>query len=135
MRERDEERVGADRLVDPLARHREDLDLRQELRETLQDVEIRREVARLGDDLCPGAPRKACGRGDLEEVYRSGIADERLAGRRADQAPDALAERRRVVDPTMDIPAADEIDAPLRAHRPRDAALGADGQRAERIAI
>ena len=135
MRQHDEEGVGVDRIMDAVARHRMHLDLRRELREALQDVEIRREVAGLRDDLPAGAATEARGSGELEEIHRGGIADERLTRRGADQPTDALAERRRQVDPAVDVPAADEVDAPLHADRPRHAALGADGQRTERIAV
>ena len=107
----------------------------QELGETLGDVEIGREIVRLGEDgLAPGLEPE-CGREQLEEVDRGGVDRDELAGLGTHEAGDLLADEGWKRHPAVLAPALDEVLAPLCLDHLGDARRRRLGQRTERIAV
>ena len=58
--------------------------------DTLKNVEVRREVECVSDDAGSVGLQCECGRGEFEEVYQNGIANESLPRRRADELTDLV---------------------------------------------
>ena len=81
--------------------------------QALRHVAIGREVAFDGDHaVAAGLQRQSRGQ-QLEQVHGDRVAADHLTRRSADQRRDPFAAARRQVDPTMGVPAADEVAPPL----------------------
>ena len=108
-------------------------------RERVGDVEIRREIRALRQDprLSAEAGHRKRHRGAqrLEEVHRCRIGNDDLAGSRADEPRDLVADALREIDPAGGGPAANQPDAPLGFDDVADAIDGGFGQHAKRVAV
>ncbi len=112
-------------------------------RESLGDVEIGREVRALRQDPSASLSRRRPtrrwkrhrGAQGLEEIHRCRIGDDDLAGSRADEPRDLVADALREIDPAGGRPAANQPDAPLGFDDVADAIDGGFGQHAKRVAV
>ena len=84
-------------------------------RQTLQHVEVVREIAGFGEDRPARRHELAGGCDGLEQIDGRRIRHGDFARRGADQAGDLVADAQRRVDPPMQVPALDEVAAPLIA--------------------
>ena len=122
-----EHRVGIDRhRFEPPAAERLD---------PLHHIDVGREIGRLRQDHRPvGAERG--GRGHrLEDVHRGRVRRDHLAGLRAEQRRDLVADPLRRADPVGAEPRGDQPLSPFLGHRRRETRCRRLGQRAERIAV
>ena len=71
----------------------------------------------------------------LEQIDRRRVGDDDFAGRSADQPRDLVADARGRLDPAMQVPALDEIAAPLVANDMREMRGRRMRQGAKRVAV
>ncbi len=120
------------RAVHALEPHRH---VRTGRHDALDDVEIGREAAALGDDDVALRPEAKTGMQSLVEIERGGVAGDHLAGCRADQRRDQIAGADRQLEPACVVPAADQALRPLGLGRGGDRRQRRLGRRPERVAV
>ena len=104
----------------------------------LRDIEVGREIAALAHDR--GSARiirgdvQRCTK-DLVKIDRGAVGGYHLAGVRADQTRDLVADLLRQIKPASGVPAGDQALAPFFVQRLCDAPGGGQRQRPERIAV
>jgi hypothetical protein len=100
----------------------------------LEHVAVGRELVVGRDDRAPAGTRVERRRGELVQVDRRRVADDRLARLGADDpGPDDLADPGRLVEPV--VPAADELAAPLLADPAREAVGRGPREPPERVPV
>ena len=128
-------RLLADAIDQPVRRLETQRPVRHVAQRAVDDVEIAREVAGLGQHLAARGPRGERDIDELEQVRGGGIGDDDLARRGADQAGDLVADPAGCADPVAIVPAADQPDTPFLGDDVRDALAGGARQRAEGVAV
>ena len=128
-------RVLIDRRRDLRRRHGADGAARHHLRDAIGNVQVGRKIAGFSQDGGPVMARGTGGRQQLEQIDRGGIRHDHFVGRSTDQRRNARAEAGGRFDPTVLVPAGDQIGAPLPRNGIGDAGGRRTGQRAERIAV
>ena len=104
------------------------------LQEPLRHVDVGREIAAVGQHHLSVGHRHG-GRKRLKQPYRERIAHGGVTRPRADEPPDAVAQRVGQSHPVGPVPAADRHPAPLVLQDAAHGGLGAKGQGAQRIAV
>ena len=121
----DERGVIVDGVADRLGGFGPHPAIRHHAGDALRDVEVGREIARLGQDRAAVGSGQANCRDQLEQVHRNRIADDHFVGRGADQRCDPRADPLWQADPVVLVPACDQVRAPLRIdHRVHGRARG-----------
>ena len=134
VREREQRGVAVECLRDVRAVDRAQLATEQ-LDGAPRDVQIRREVAPLGDDHATLGTRPEHGNDELEQVHGGALGDEDLARCRADELGDPVTDTHRRFHPPVLRPRPHEDASPLvfrHALQPLDAGLG---QPSHRVAV
>jgi hypothetical protein len=112
-----------------------EFDIRDETRQALKNIGVGRKVTAFRDDLSSGTSRAGGSRCDLEEIHGGRVGNEYIVGRRTDERRDTATECRGQIDPTVEIPAFDEIAAPLPGHYILNSMGSGMSQSAEGIAV
>ena len=127
--------VVPERGAEPVARDEAQLDVAQQAREALRDVEVGGEVRLLGEDHAPAGSQAQGPRQELEDVDGGRVGHRHLVGRGPDERREEPRHSGREVDPAVLVPAPDEVLAPLALGDLAEAFHGPAGQGAERIAV
>jgi len=107
----------------------------EQLDQALGNVQVGRKVLLFRENEVTPRLDPQGARQQLEEVDRRAVGRNDLAGFRADQGGDLVADPPRRVDPVGRIPAADEPLPPLLGDDLGEPRQGGPGQRAERIPV
>ena len=104
-------------------------------RQPLGDIQIRGEIAAVGQDHPPIRPRRARSTDRLKHLDRQRVAHHDLARPRPDQPRDPVPDPARLGVPSSPVPAGDQHFGPFILHHRRDPRLGGLGHRPQRIAV